>query len=201
MTGIDKQNNDDLDKQQKEKTIDSLKEFWEWNDKSDKKLLENQNWGKLVKWAVLENINKKLPGVNDPKTQEAISNLENQLNEIPDGPLSKENAQKLKNTYNKLNNLEAQEFAQDWEQAKDVQQKRDSWKKEYADKLDEAVEEMRKILKNNHEEAMNKQKQGSEKMQEARNMCKQEQGPETEKAECDINKMPPDVKESPTATT
>lgn len=151
----------------KQENINYLKKFWEGNDDNDQKLMSDPEGGKMMKGAVLENVNKKLAWVNDPKTKEAIANLENQLNEMPDGPLNKEDAQKLKETYNKLNNLEAQEFVQDGEQAKDVQQKRDVWKKEYADKLDEATETLREMLKENARVAQENVKKSQEAAQQA----------------------------------
>lgn len=154
----------------KQENINYLTKFWEGNDKNDQKLMSDPEGGKMMKGAVLENVNKKLAWVNDPKTQEAIANLENQLNEMPDWPLSKENAQKLKDTYNKLNNLEAQEFAQDGEQAKEVQQKRDAGKKEYTDKLSEATETLRDMMKENarlaQEKVLNSQKSAQQANQE-----------------------------------
>lgn len=151
----------------KQENINYLTKFWEGNDKNDQKLMSDPEGGKMMKGAVLENVNKKLAGVNDPKTQEAIANLENQLNEMPDWPLSKENAQKLKDTYNKLNNLEAQEFAQDGEQAKEVQKNAQNAKNEYADKLEEATETLRDMLRENARVAQEKVQQSQKAAQQA----------------------------------
>ena len=151
----------------KEENINYLKKFWEGNDKNDQKLMNDPEAWKSMKGAVLENVNKKLAWVNDKQTQEAIANLENQLNEMPDWPLSKENAQKLKDTYNKLNNLEAQEFAQDGEQAKELQKNSENSKREYANKLDEATDKLRDMMKENARVAQENVKKSQEAAQQA----------------------------------
>lgn len=140
----------------KEENINYLKNFWEWNDENDKKLMSNPEGGKLMKESILENVNKKLSWVNDIKAQEAISALKDWLNNIHDGPLNEEDALRLKNIYNKINNIEAQEIEQNNKSWKEVQQNREEREKEYKDSLDMAVEKIREILKNHEEEAKKK---------------------------------------------
>lgn len=158
-----------LEKQNQEKdTKKSLLDFWE-NEENDKKLLNNPKWWNKAITMMKDDIVKKSKEINDPESEKKINDLTKVLDWYTKlWKLNKEQAEKLSDIYKQINSIEATNHAEDakwWEEVKNSINKS---KNDYAKKLLDATESLDKFLKNNHEEAMDKQKQSSEKMHEAR---------------------------------
>ena len=183
----------DDQKLQKETKIDNwLLNYWQTgNEKADSDFLKKYSWKVIVK-SMLDDINSKSKEINNSESNEKIQALETAMKWYTKlWKLTQEQAIQLSQIYKQIDTIEATNHAEDAEWWEKTQKSMDESKKDYAQKLNNAIEKLNEFLKNNHEQAQQKIKDNSNQMQEARSQ-QQEPAWAYESLE-----FPPSRKESP----
>lgn len=189
--------NNDLENQDNKKnnkeTIDVLANFWK-NSDNDKKFLENpkawENAVNAIKW----DINEKTKSIKSPENRAKIDEKLKWLEKYSKlWKLNTTQAQELSSAYKEIASIQWTEVKQDNIQGEQAKNSREKQEQDYVKKLLDAVEKFDKLLASHSEEAQNKLKSDSEKMELARSKQKE---PESAYENLEI---PTSQKESPKA--